>query len=307
MDEIDPVLVEVVRSRFVESRHRGALAMVDASGRTLLALGDVDAEILPRSALKPLQALPLVTSGAADEFALGDRHLAVAMGSHTGRPEHRAAVRELLHAAGVPEAALACGTQPGRDEPLGTNCSGKHAAFLAVARRIGVSTDGYLATDHPVQLAVRSAIEGCCGTTCGEAAIDGCSAPAWRIPLRALASAYARFAADTGPAARLFDAGIAEPWALAGDDTFVTSLTRASGGRALVKSGAEGVLAAAVRTPGIGIAVKIADGATRAAEVALATVLGRVLPGLDVGPFARPPILRFTGDVVGVVRPSLLL
>jgi len=307
MDEVDPVLVEVVRSRFVESRHRGALAMVDASGRTLLALGDVDAEILPRSALKPLQALPLVTSGAADEFDLEDRHLAVAMGSHTGRPEHRAAVRELLDAARVPETALACGTQPGRDDPLGTNCSGKHAAFLAIARRMEAPTDGYLSLDHPVQVAVRSAIEGCCGSSCGGPALDGCSAPAWRVPLRALATAYARFAADAGPSARLFDAGIAEPWALAGDGTFVTSVTQAADGRALVKSGAEGVLAAGIRPEGIGIVVKIADGAARAAEVALATVLGRVLPGLDLAAFTRPPVHRFTGEVVGVVRPSLLL
>jgi L-asparaginase II len=309
-EDPDPVLVEVVRGRRVESRHRGAVAVVDTTGRTLLSLGDVDAEILARSALKPFQALPLVESGAADAFGLDDRHLAIAQGSHTGDERHRDTVAELLAAAGITVDALACGPQDDRaGGPLGNNCSGKHAGFLAVARHLGVPLEGYVTPDHPVQQSVRAAIEHWCGAPCTGPVVDGCSAPAWAVPLRAIALGIARFGAagPATPAGLLVHAGIGEPWALAGPGRAVTGIVEAGDGRVYAKSGAEGVMVAAVPDAGIGVAVKIADGAARAAEVVTATVLPRFVPGLRLDAFARPAVRTWAGAVVGGLRPSLLL
>src|SRR3984893_3893934 len=195
----NPVLVEVLRGGLVESVHRGAVCVVDARGATVLALGDVTAPVFPRSAVKALQALPLVESGAADRYRLGDEELALACGSHGGEPAHVAVVERMLARAGLDATALECGAHRPSHSPsaevlvragraasaLHNNCSGKHAGFLCLARHLGVEHRGYVALNHPVQRAVRTAIEQLTGATLGEdrCGVDGCFVPTWRGPL----------------------------------------------------------------------------------------------------------------------------
>src|ERR1700738_5056538 len=198
----NPVLVEVLRGGRVESVHRGAVCVVDARGAAVLALGDVTAPVFPRSAVKALQALPLVESGAADRSGLGEKELAIACGSHGGEPAHVAVVERMLARAGLDAAALECGAHPpihapsaqalarsGREAPaLHNNCSGKHAGFLCFACAMGADPAGYTDPAHPVQRAVKAALEGIAGVALDDrsCAMDGCSAPTWALPLAKL-------------------------------------------------------------------------------------------------------------------------
>src|SRR5437868_6527869 len=173
----NPVLVEVVRGARVESEHRGRVAVMDSDGVAVLAWGDVSRPIFPRSAVKPLQALPLVESGAADGFGFGHEELALASASHSGEPAHVAGIERMLARAGLDASALACGAHPPIDAPsaqalvrsgrepsaLHNNCSGKHAGFLCAARAIGADPAGYTDPAHPVQREVKAALEGIAG------------------------------------------------------------------------------------------------------------------------------------------------
>ena len=168
----NPVLVEVMRGAIVESRHAGAVAVADAAGRLVLALGDVERPVFPRSAVKALQAILLVESGAADSFGLGDAELAVACASHSGDRVHVEAVRSLFGSAGLDESALACGAHwPVSEEafrnlvrggaralPIHNNCSGKHAGMLAACVHLGFDPRGYERVDHPLQIAIAGII-----------------------------------------------------------------------------------------------------------------------------------------------------
>src|SRR4051794_13566103 len=173
----NPVLVEVLRGALIESRHRGAVAVVDAGGATVLALGDVARPVYPRSAVKPLQALPLVESGAADKYGLGDKELALACASHGGEPAHVEVASRMLARAGLDAGALECGAhwpnhQPssqalaragGAPSALHNNCSGKHSGFLCVACAAGAEHRGYVKPEHLVQREVRGALESLTG------------------------------------------------------------------------------------------------------------------------------------------------
>ena len=164
----NPVLVEVTRGERVESRHRGAVAVIDARGKKVLAIGDIEAPVYPRSAVKAIQALPLVESGAADAFGFRARELALSQASHGGEPEHVAGVSAMLSAIGLDETALECGAHAPSHGPsaaelirrgkapsqLHNNCSGKHANFLALARHLGIDHRGYVGAAHPVQVEV---------------------------------------------------------------------------------------------------------------------------------------------------------
>jgi L-asparaginase II len=328
----NPVLVEVLRGALVESAHRGAVCVVDADGATVLALGDVEQPVFPRSAVKALQALPLIETGAAERYGLGDEELAIACGSHGGEPEHVAVAERMLARAGLDAAALECGAhrpshhasadalvRAGRaPSPLHNNCSGKHAGFLSVARHLGVDHRGYVAAAHPVQRAVKAAIEQFAGAalaqdTCG---IDGCSVPTWAAPLAKLAHAFARFGTGRGilpasarAAARLRAACARQPFFVAGTGRFATVVMERLRERAFLKGGAEGVFCAALPDQGLGIAVKCDDGAGRAAEVVMAALMIRLMP-LDprvrtlLEGFARPILRNWNGIEVGRLRPS---
>lgn len=328
----NPVLVEVTRGPLVESCHRGSLAIVDAEGKLVLSIGDTEARVFPRSAIKALQAIPLVESGAADALGFEDAELALACSSHNGEAAHVNSARVMLMKAGLDEAALECGPQwPKRlpdvaelvraDETpcaLHNNCSGKHAGFLGLARVMGVETTGYIKPEHPVQREIVNVLQDLTGDTltsdvCGT---DGCSIPTYASPLAGFARAFARFGTGEGleplraeAAARLYEANVAEPFMVAGTDRFCTDVMTALNGRAMMKTGAEGVFCGAIPELGFGIALKCDDGATRASEVMMATVLEALL---DLNEDEAKALDRWVNPVlknrrefeVGEVRPT---
>ncbi len=328
----NPVLVEVTRGNLVESRHRGALAVVDAAGASALTLGDVAAPVFPRSAIKALQALVLVESGAADRFGFGDAELALACASHGGEPPHVAGVERMLRAAGLDPSALACGAHwplhqasaqalaraGGTASALHNNCSGKHAGFLCAACAMAADTAGYVEASHPVQRAVKAVLEDVSGAAIPDArrAIDGCAVPTWALPLADLARAFACFGTGqrlgsqrAAAARRLRAACAAKPWFVAGSGRFCTSVMEHFGARVFVKTGAEGVFCGALPELGLGIAVKCDDGQGRAAEVATAAVIARLLPLADpdrdfLSRYVRPTLRNWKGTVVGGLRPA---
>jgi L-asparaginase II len=329
-DDANPVLVEVTRGNMVESRHRASFAVTDSSGRVVLSAGAVERPIYGRSAIKPLQAIALVESGAAEAFELGDQEIALACASHNSEPRHVETVIAWLARIGCGVEDLECGPHlPGNEaamiallraggEPTRAhnNCSGKHSGFLTVARHTGVPTKGYIAYEHPVQQRVLGILETMTGLDLGDAArgIDGCGIPVIGIPLGNLALAMARFAdpADQpevrqAAIARIRRAMAAEPFMVAGTDRFCTDVMAASHGRALVKTGAEGVYCGAVPELGLGIALKVDDGAARGAEQLMGRLLRR-LEVIDDEAAARlsglldPQIFNRAGLAVGEVR-----
>src|SRR3954447_3404668 len=328
----NPVLVEVVRGALIESRHRGAMAVVDADGATVLALGDVARPVYPRSAVKAIQALPLVESGAADKYGFGDKEIALACASHGGEPAHVEVASRMLARASLDSGALDCGAHWPSHQPstqalarsgaapsaLHNNCSGKHSGFLCVACAAGVEHGGYVKAEHFVQREVRGTLESLTGVgssvdACG---IDGCSIPTWAVPLDRLAHAFARFGTGQGlsperakAAARIRAACAAQPYFVAGTGRFCTEVMTLFGARVLAKTGAEGVYCGALPEQGIGIALKCDDGATRAAEVVMAAMVARFLPMSDgergaVDRFLRPTLRNWNGIEVGGLRPS---
>lgn len=325
----DPVLVELTRGEWVESRHRGAIAIADGAGRLVWSVGDVESPVFARSALKMFQALPLVETGAADAYGLGDAELALACASHSGEPAHVETVRRWLAHIGCDETCLACGAHPPVNEAasraliiegrapsrLHNNCSGKHAGFLTVARHLGLPIEGYEQPDHPVQRLALTAMAEMAGIAPETMwiAVDGCAAPAAAFPLAGLARAVARIADPAGlaparvAAARRLDAAVkAEPVMIAGTGRVCTTLIRAAGGAASVKTGAEGVFVAALADLGLGVALKIDDGAGRASEVVISALLAAfgVVSAEDpaIAALAEPPVLNTRGRVVGSRR-----
>ncbi|MBM3530326.1 MAG: asparaginase [Alphaproteobacteria bacterium] len=328
----NPVLVEVVRGALVESRHRGAVAVADPDGRTVFSIGDTERPVYPRSAIKALQALPLVESGAADRFGLAPEELALACASHGGEPDHVAAAMRMLARAGIEPSALRCGAhwplhQPsaqalarsgGTAGALHNNCSGKHAGFLCTACALGADIASYTEPVHPVQREVKAVLEELGGVTLadGTCAVDGCSVPTWAMPLTALARAFARFGAGAQmsqerakSAARLRAVCAAHPWHVAGTGRFCTAIMRAFGGRVFVKTGAEGVFCGALPELGLGIAVKCDDGAGRAGEATMAGVLARFLTDdrATLEPYVRPVLRNWNGIAVGAICPTAAL
>jgi L-asparaginase II len=327
----NPVLVEVTRGDLVESVHRGAIAVADASGTLKLALGDVTSPVYSRSSLKPMQAIPLVESGAAGAFGLGDEEIALACASHSGEPMHTERVEMWLKRLGLSESDLACGAHASRYEPVAeamirarlkptrifNNCSGKHTGFLTVARHWDVATDGYERVDHPVQQAVAAALKDLTGAHALPYGIDGCAAPNFATSLAQFATAAARMATPgalpaprSAATARIIGAMIRHPELISGTGRACATLIRACKGKAAVKTGAEGFFGAWIPKMGLGVAIKIDDGAGRAAETAMAAVLDQ-LGLLSDDPKAhailRAPVLNTRGATVGERRPSATL
>ena len=286
-------LVEVWRGDFCESVHHGHVAVWHADGGLIWGLGDVDGTILPRSSSKMVQALPLIESGAADAHGLTSEHLALACASHQGAAIHTDRVTRWLSDLGLSEAALRCGVQWPSDENARdglicahcgpdqrhNNCSGKHSGFLTLTRHLRAGPE-YIDPDHPVQQAVRAAWEDVTGETTPGYGIDGCSAPNFASTLKGFARALAMFAAARDGAdarqsamVRLREAMMAHPELVAGEGRACTRLMRVMGNRAAIKTGAEAVFAAIIPERRIGVALKIADGTTRASEAAITQIL----------------------------------
>ncbi|MGI8650946.1 MAG: asparaginase [Rubrobacter sp.] len=312
----DEPLVALVRGGLVESVHRGRYAVCDASGGVTHSVGDADALCFPRSALKPFQAMPLVLSGAADALGLTDPELAIACASHYGEEQHVRAVAALLEKAGLTENDLDNGAHPPAYAPAAEelvrrgekprkihgNCSGKHAGMLAVCRHLGWDAKGYRDQHHPLQGWIKAIISEVCDTPEREmpTAGDGCGAPAFALPLRSLATGFARLATgdglpeDVGLAAkRIRDAMRAEPHLVAGTGNTDTRVMETS--NLVAKRGADGVWTAGSES-GWGLALKVTDGAERAVAPLVKDVLARLdeSPGIEV-----PPVRDLHGHAVG--------
>ena len=304
---MNPVVVEAWRGNAIESEHRGAIAVLDADGGVFASLGDIDKPVFPRSAVKGLQALPLVESDAADRLALTDAELAIACASHNGEPEHVRTVQSMLAKASVDGSVLECGTHwPYHDATarataargetptaLNNNCSGKHAGFVCLACALMGWNDGgldlrryvkgYVQPDHPVMQEVGDALQSTTGWDLRKAprGIDGCSIPTYGIPLRRLAHAFARFGTGVGlragqarAAKRLREAVAAAPFMVAGTDRFDTVVMERLGERVFCKVGAEGMYCASLPERGLGVAIKVDDGNNaRACEVVMAAAI----------------------------------
>ncbi|SES05358.1 L-asparaginase II [Tranquillimonas rosea] len=319
-------LAELWRGDLRESVHVGHAVICGPDGEVLDAWGDPEAVIYPRSSCKMIQALPLVESGAADAFGLSEAQLALACASHEGAALHADAVGAWLGDLGLGEDDLLCGPEPPRDKALKfslirehaapgqvhNNCSGKHAGFLTLAKHLGAGPD-YVAPDHPVQQRVRAAFEDLTGVPSPGYGFDGCSAPNFATTMHGLARAMARFAtADETDARdramrRLTCAMIDHPLLVAGEGRACTELMEATGTVA-IKTGAEGVFVAILPDKGIGLAVKAADGARRAAECAVAALLIR-LGVLDPDHAAtrkrwNAPVRNRRAAEVGMLRPA---
>ncbi|MEK0417604.1 MAG: hypothetical protein RI949_1610 [Pseudomonadota bacterium] len=338
----NPLLVEALRGGIVESLHRGAVAIVDADGAVHTALGDIDRPIFPRSAVKVLQALPLVASGAADKLQLTDEELSLACASHGGEERHVKTAMSMLAKAGVDFQSLECGTQwPSYDgatkalaaahrqpNALNNNCSGKHSGFVCVGcmmaqgRDVATFVKGYVQPDHPVMREVTASLQAATGFDLSRAArgTDGCSIPTYAIPLRHLAHAFARVATGVGlssahasAAKRLRQAVAKAPFMVAGTGRMDTRVMERFGERVFCKVGAEGVYCAALPDLGLGVAIKMDDGNNaRACEVAFAAVLERLLPlsaedGTFLRSFSDATLKNWNGIEVGRLRAAASL
>ena len=286
MQDKHPILVEVTRGKIVESQHRGVIVVVEPSGKVLKHVGDYDLITSTRSTIKPIQAIPFVTTGAADHFNTSERELAVVCASHEGEPIHTETVGGMLARAGLDESALRCGPQvpynietakqlEARGEQasqLHNNCSGKHAGMLMTAVFRGLSLDDYLSLEHPIQKEIIAQLSRFADLDEDRLthAIDGCSAPTFAVPLRSLAQAFARLVGTSDEVARrITSAMIDHPEMVGGTKgRFDTDLLRAAHGKLICKIGAEasyaiGVLPCDRYPQGLGIALKIEDGSYR--------------------------------------------
>ncbi len=317
-------LVEVWRGPILESLHTGHAVVCRPGGGIVEAWGDPQTVILPRSSCKMLQALPL----AENLPALSRRRLALACSSHTAAAPHMAEVAAWLGDLGLADGDLRCGPEAPRDTAMAhemirqraaptrahNTCSGKHSGFLALSRHLGGGPE-YIDPHHPVQRAVKDAFEDCTVEASPGFGIDGCSAPNHATTLHGLARAMARFAeAGRGGGVRsramerLVESMMTYPQLVAGEGRACTGLMRAAGGHAVVKTGAEGVFVAILPGKRLGMAVKIADGATRAAECVITALLVRhgILDANDpaAAQWMRPTLRNCAGLDVGQIRPA---
>ncbi len=324
-------LAETRRGGILESVHHGVAVVADAEGHVLQAWGDPGFVTFPRSSLKPFQAIPLVESGAADAAGLTEEHLALACASHSAEDFQVALVRNWLDRLGLGESALVCGPdvpRNARDQAalyraggersrIFHNCSGKHCGFLTLTRHIGAPLAGYGDPSHPAQRLYLEALSELLQEDAARLprAVDGCGLPALALPMAAMAKAAARWAAarvatDARRDAirRLQSAISAHPDHLSGRDSPTGRIVRATAGRVLLKGGAEGYVIGFVPEHGIGIAVKLADGAARAKMGVFAALLERLglIDAADaLAQAVEPDILDSNGEPVGNITITL--
>jgi L-asparaginase II len=335
-----PVLARVLRGAWIESRHRGDAAVVDESGRLLACAGDPARPIFLRSAAKPFQALPLLEAGGVERFRLSARDVALICASHGGEPRHVRTVERLLERGGFRARDLVCGPDLPSYGPaaraliargeaptrLHNNCSGKHAGLLLACRLLGLPTKTYWRPDHPLQVAIRRRLAGLGSFPESEmeSAIDGCGLAVYRLPLSALALAYARLMArrvhgetrgEKRARALVVAAMSKNPDMVAGTRFFTTEFLRAGHGRWIGKEGAEGVYAVGVRASAArgraaGLALKIEDGSARARPAVTLQLMRemRWLPDSArraLRAFESPPVENASGAVVGSIEPEV--
>ncbi|MFY9607835.1 MAG: asparaginase [Blastocatellia bacterium] len=341
MSEELPILIEVRRGAIVESRHRGVIIAVEPDGSVSAQLGDSDLLTSTRSTIKPFQAIPFITSGAADHFGISERELALVCASHEGEAFHVERVAGMLARAGLDESALRCGAQApynadaarelekeGRPfTQIHNNCSGKHTGMLLTAAHRSLPLDDYYKPEHPIQREVVSVLTRMAGLD-GElpTAIDGCSAPTFGVPLRSLALAFARLVNPQAASldheiaeasTRIVRAMIAHPEMVGGTKRFDSDLLRAARGKLACKIGAEavygiGVLPSESHPRGLGISLKIEDGAYRGLGPAVIETLAQLdvlteSERAELAAYHRPSVDNRSGVTVGEVRATFRL
>ncbi|HHY32502.1 MAG TPA: asparaginase [Firmicutes bacterium] len=330
--------VKVTRGPIVESVHRVDVAVADNAGRVLFWLGDPDKLTYWRSCAKPIQAVPVVETGAAGRFGFDDQEIAVMCASHSGEDVHIRTVASILRKIGLTDDALSCGVHPPLDAAsadrlvacgvgpwqLHCNCSGKHAAMLAIAVHMGYPPAGYFRQDHPVQRLMLHEVSVFAGLPEDDIVIgvDGCGVPVFGLPLSAMARAFATLASpdrlaatDTAradAARRICNAMRAYPHMVAGTGRFTTALMQVAGDRLVAKSGAEGVYCVGILGQGLGVAVKVEDGNARASAPVVVEALAQmgVLHAHHLEALAghhHPHVFNHRGEIVGNVIPDFKL
>lgn len=321
-------LAEVTRGGQIESIHFGAVAVVNVRGELLYQAGDPHFPTFTRSTLKPFQALPFLRDGGPARFGYGSRELALMCASHSGEVMHTDIVQAMLHKAGCDERHLRCGchvpihfSTAGAQPPssavfsqLHNNCSGKHAGFLAYCVQHGQPLDSYVDPTHSLQRAIRRDVAQAAGMAEADLGmgIDGCSAPNYLIPLSRLAYMYARLAQGDPLFGELFSAMTSHPELVSGSGRIDLAFMQAAPGDWVAKGGAEGVQAIGIRSAGLGIALKVADGNARASQPAAIAVLQQIglLPARETTALAawtRPQLHNFAGLQTGEVRAAVKL
>jgi L-asparaginase II len=337
-------LVEVKRGPVTESSHYGHVIAVDGDERVVAQLGAPEKLVYLRSSAKPFQAIPLITSGAADRFHFSAEEVAIACGSHNGDTEHTRTVQSMLRKIGLDESALKCGVhepyspeaalklreQGEQPTVLHNNCSGKHAGMLALALHLGAEIETYDKPDHPVQVAITRAVSQFSGLPLKSIArgVDGCGVPVHALPLRAVAVMYAHLVMppenfDDGTRAaceQIVGAITAHPLMIGGNtESLDTALMRTIPVRLVAKAGAEGLFAAGVAPckmwpRGLGLALKIEDGdkGSRARRPAVMEALRQldVLPDSAfeaLSSYANPDVRNHLGEIVGEAVASFRL
>jgi len=316
------VRVEQLRGGWVEAVHDVHVVVVDSAGTLVARAGDPELVTFWRSAAKPFQALPLIEDGAAERFGLTSEELALACASHSSEPEQVARVRELLGKIGCSERDLLCGPHPPLSDRVAqdyqtrgvrltavySNCSGKHAGMLALARHHGWPTEFYTRLEHPVQQRCLAEVSRWTGVPAGDikTAVDGCGVVCYGMPLRNMALAYARLGnvefGMRNAAFRIVEAMLRHPELIAGEGRPCTEMMRAHPGRVITKVGAEGVYCALLTQQRLGVALKVTDGHAIASALAMAAVLEEL--GLRPRPAsltARPSV-NTRGETVGELR-----
>ncbi|MFL0723471.1 MAG: asparaginase [Prochlorococcus sp.] len=262
-----PLEVSLKRGSSVESIHRVHAVVCDGRGRILMRAGCPDFETFIRSALKPFQALPLLSSGAAEQMNCGERGIAICCGSHSGTATHAREAFKLLWNADLDPSLLQCPTPPGATSPLEHNCSGKHAGFLATCKKMAWPLNSYLQGSHPLQVEVNRRLAELLGLPAAElvAARDDCGAPTFRLRLDHIALLYAHLGSSShAELEQVLRAMLAHPELVAGDGLFDTELMRRAHGQVVSKGGAEGIQCLSRVGEGMGVAIKVEDGSKRA-------------------------------------------
>ncbi len=328
-------MATVSRSGFVESTHYGDAVVADGDGRVLAFAGDAQRWAYLRSSSKPLQALLVVQTGAADQFGFSEQELAICCASHCGSAEHVETVLSILAKLGLSEADLECGVHaPGDSDernrltcegkepgPAHNNCSGKHAGMLASALAMGVPTEGYSQRDHPVQKATLENIAAICDMVADEIrlGIDGCGVPTFGMPLRNMAIGFAGLTIPqdlsgelASAAERICDAMAAAPVMIAGQGSFTSTVLEVAGDTVTCKGGAEGLFTLGVRGRNMGLAVKVSDAGGRAQAPAVLAALRQLDILTDdqherLADFACPQVINCHGEIVGQIDAELVL
>ncbi|WP_413557636.1 asparaginase [Bdellovibrio sp. HCB209] len=324
-----PLVIEVQRGHVVESVHQVMVAVVNEAGHLLHGWGNTNYATFPRSAIKMIQALPLIESGAAEKFGLEDEWIALACASHRGEQKHLEALTAWAHKIGVSEKDLSCGPHLPYSEAAAhdyirhgrtptafcNNCAGKHLALITTCLHLGEDFHGYEKYDHAAQKRLRNILTETMKVDHSKIpqGVDGCGIQTYAVPLQSIAVGMSTFLNHhlqprrKDSALRLHKAVAKHPFYVAGSDDFTTSVIEKTQGRAIIKGGAEGVIAGFLPEKKVAFALKVADGAARAAQFAASQVLLHlggltIEEGKALSKYTQPIVTNWKGEQVGIIR-----